>query len=119
MTRVKRGNKKLKRRKEVLKRAKGFYGKRKNCYRIAKQSVMKALKNAYIDRRRKKREFRKLWISRIGAAAKQRDFSYSKFMGGLNKADVDLNRKMLADIAVRDPETFDELVDIAKEAMEN
>lgn len=119
MTRVKRGNKKLKRRKEVLKRAKGYHGKRKNCYRIAKQSVMKALKNAYIDRRRKKREFRKLWISRIGAAAKQRDFSYSKFMGGLNKEDVDINRKMLADIAVRDPETFDELVNVAKEAMEN
>ena len=80
---------------------------------------MKALKNAYIDRRRRKREFRKLWISRIGAAAKQRDFSYSKFIGGLKKEDIDLNRKMLADIAVRDPETFDELVDIAKDAMKN
>lgn len=119
MTRAKRGNKRLKRRKEILKRAKGFSGKRGNCHSIAKQSVMKALKNAYIDRRRKKREFRKLWISRIGAAAKQRDFSYSKFMGGLNKADIDLNRKMLADIAVRDPKTFDDLVDIAKDEMKN
>jgi len=113
MPRVKRGNNRLKARKKIFERSKGFHGKRRNCYKIAKQSVMKALKNAYIDRRRKKREFRKLWITRIGAAAKQRGVSYSQFMGGLNKADVELNRKMLADIAVRDPETFDELVNLA------
>lgn len=80
---------------------------------------MKALKNAYIDRRRKKREFRKLWITRIGAASSNRGLSYSKFMGGLNKADVELNRKMLADIAVRDPSTFDYLVDLAEETLQN
>ena len=115
MPRVKRGNKRLKRRKKILQRAKGYYGKRGNCYRIAKQSVMKALKNAYIDRRRKKREFRKLWITRIGAASKQRGMSYSQFIGGLHSADVQINRKMLADIAVRNPEDFDQLVEIAKE----
>ena len=119
MPRVKRGNTRLKSRKKILERSKGFYGKRRNCYKIAKQSVMKALKNAYIDRRRKKRDFRKLWITRIGAASQNRGLSYSKFMGGLNKADIELNRKMLADIAVRDAETFDQLVDIAKEEMSN
>ena len=119
MPRVKRGNSRLQSRKKILKRSKGFYGKRRNCYKIAKQSVMKALKNAYIDRRRKKREFRKLWITRIGAASKNRGLSYSKFMGGLSKANVELNRKMLADIAIRDPESFDHLVDIAKDEMNN
>ena len=119
MPRVKRGNSRLQNRKKIFKRSKGFYGKRRNCYKIAKPSVMKALKNAYIDRRRKKREFRKLWITRIGAAAKNRGLSYSKFMGGLGKADVELNRKMLADIAVRDPDTFDDLVDIAEDGLKN
>lgn len=119
MPRVKRGNSRLKSRKKILKRSKGFYGKRRNCYKIAKQSVMKALKNAYIDRRRKKRDFRKLWITRIGAASKNRGLSYSKFIGGLNKADIDINRKMLADIAVRDSNTFDHLVEIAKDEIRN
>jgi large subunit ribosomal protein L20 len=119
MPRVTRGNSRLKTRKKIFKRSKGFYGKRRNCYKIAKQSVMKALKNAYIDRRRKKREFRKLWITRIGAAAKNRGLSYSKFMGGLNKADVEINRKMLADLAVTDPETFDHLVDLAEDEISN
>ncbi|MFP4588747.1 MAG: 50S ribosomal protein L20 [Candidatus Bipolaricaulota bacterium] len=118
MPRVKRGNSRLNRRKKILDRAKGYYGKRGNCYRIAKQSVMKALKNAYIDRRRKKREFRRLWITRIGAAAKQRGLSYSKFMGGLNELGVDLNRKMLAEMAVRDPDSFDELVSMARAELE-
>ena len=119
MPRVTRGNSRLKSRKKIFQRSKGFYGKRRNCYKIAKQSVMKALKNAYIDRRRKKREFRKLWITRIGAASKNRGLSYSKFMGGLNKADVNLNRKMLADIAVRNPDTFDHLVDLAETELNN
>jgi len=119
MSRTTRGNSRLKSRKKILQRSKGFYGKRRNCFKIAKQSVMKALKNAYIDRRRKKREFRKLWITRIGAASRNRGLSYSKFIGGLNKADVELNRKMLADIAVRDPETFDHLVDIAEAEVSN
>lgn len=119
MPRATRGNSRLKSRKKILKRSKGFYGKRRNCYKIAKQSVMKALKNAYIDRRRKKREFRKLWITRIGAASRNRGLSYSRFMGGLNKAEVELNRKMLADIAIKDPETFDHLVDIAEDEVSN
>ena len=119
MPRVKRGSSRLESRKKILQRSKGFYGKRRNCFKIAKQSVMKALKNAYIDRRRKKRDFRKLWITRIGAASTNRGLSYSKFMGGLKKADVELNRKMLADIAVRDPDTFDHLVDIAEEHIRN
>lgn len=119
MPRATRGSTRLKSRKKILKRSKGFYGKRRNCHKIAKQSVMKALKNAYIDRRRKKREFRKLWITRIGAASKNRGISYSKFMGGLNKAGVELNRKMLADIAVRDPETFDHLTNIAEAEVNN
>ena len=118
MPRAKRGNVRLKRRKQILRKAKGYYGKRGNCYRIAKQSVMKALKHAYIDRRRKKREFRRLWITRIGAAAKQRGMSYSQFMGGLNKAGVDLNRKMLAEIAVRFPDSFDDLVSLSRAELE-
>lgn len=119
MPRVKRGNSRLKSRKKILERAKGFYGKRRNCYKIAKQSVMKAMKNAYIDRRRKKRDFRKLWITRIGAASQEHGTSYSKFMGGLSKSDVEINRKMLADIAVRDPETFGQLVELSQENMNN
>lgn len=119
MPRVKRGNSRLKSRKKILERAKGFYGKRRNCYKIAKQSVMKAMKNAYIDRRRKKRDFRKLWITRIGAASQEHGTSYSKFTGGLSKSDVEINRKMLADIAVRDPETFGQLVELSQENMNN
>jgi len=80
---------------------------------------MKAMKNAYIDRRRKKRDFRKLWITRIGAAARLNDMSYSKFIGGLSKSNIEINRKMLADIAVRDPETFTELVELSEEGIKN
>ena len=119
MPRVKRGNVRLQARKKILQQSKGFYGKRGNCYKIAKQSVMKAMKNAYIDRRRKKRDFRKLWITRIGAASKMYDTSYSKFMGGLTKSDVDINRKMLADIAVRDDEVFGKLVQLSEEGYKN
>ncbi|MFP3953041.1 MAG: 50S ribosomal protein L20 [Candidatus Acetothermia bacterium] len=119
MPRTTRGNSRLKSRKKILQRAKGFYGKRRNCYKIAKQSVMKAMKNAYIDRRRKKRDFRKLWITRIGAASKQNGTSYSKFIGGLNKSGIELNRKMLADIAVRDSDVFEELVELSQENLQN
>jgi large subunit ribosomal protein L20 len=119
MPRVKGATRRRQRRKKILKRAKGMKGKRSRSYKIAKQSVMKALKNAYIDRKRKKREFRKLWITRINAASRQRGLSYSHFIHGLKEAGVKLNRKMLADIAVRDPKAFDELSKAAKEASNN
>jgi len=106
-----------KRHKKILKRAKGFFGKRKNCYRIAKEAVMKALAYAYRDRRRRKRDFRRLWITRISAASKQNGLSYSKFMYGLKKAKITLNRKILADIAVREPTTFSQIIVIAKESL--
>jgi large subunit ribosomal protein L20 len=95
--------------------AKGFKGKRGTSHRIAKQAVMKALRNSYIDRRRRKRDFRRLWITRIGAAAKLNGLSYSAFIGGLERKGIALNRKMLAEIAVRDDKTFAALADMAKE----
>jgi large subunit ribosomal protein L20 len=95
--------------------ARGFKGKRGTSHRIAKQSVMKALRNSYIDRRRRKRDFRRLWVTRIGAAARQNGISYSAFIGGLERRGVALNRKMLAEIAVHDAETFRVLADMAKE----
>jgi len=110
MPRTRGGNKRLLRRKKIMKRAKGFHGKRHTSHKIAKQAVMKALYNAYIGRKLKKRDFRKLWILRINAACRQRGLRYGEFMGGLRKANVALNRKMLADLAVRDPSAFDQLV---------
>lgn len=112
--RVKGGNKRKERRKKILQLAKGFKGKRGTCFKVAKQRVMKALKNAYISRKLRKRDFRSLWILRINAASRLRGLTYSRFMHGLQEAKVGLNRKMLADIAVRDPETFDKLAEIAK-----
>jgi len=106
MSRVKRGNIARKRRNKILNLAKGFRGGNKNLFRTANQRVMKALCNAYRDRRRRKRDFRRLWIARINAAARLNGLSYSKFMGGLKKADVRINRKMLAQLAVTDPQTF-------------
>ena len=106
MARVKRGNIARKRRNKILNLAKGFRGGNKNLFRTANQRVMKALCNAYRDRRRRKRDFRRLWIARINAAARVNGLSYSKFMGGLKKADVRINRKMLAQLAVTDPKTF-------------
>lgn len=117
MARVKRGTHRREKRKRILKQAKGYYGKKSNAYRIARQAVEKAGTYAYRDRRRKKRDFRRLWITRINAAARQHGVSYSRFIGGLKKADVALNRKMLAEIAVHDPEVFGELVDSANEAL--
>ncbi len=118
MARVKGGIRHMQRRRKVMKLAKGFKGMRSRSYRVAKQSVMKALMHAYIDRRRRKREFRRLWIIRINAAARQHGLSYSRFMHGLKSAGVGLNRKMLADIAVRDSETFAALAKLAQEALE-
>jgi large subunit ribosomal protein L20 len=115
--RVPGGVKHTKRRRKILKLAKGFKGKRKNCYRIAKQSVVKALVHKYTSRKLRKRDMRRLWIVRIGAAARREGLSYSKLMGGLRKAEVSVNRKILADLAVRDPEAFSELARLAKEAM--
>lgn len=112
--RVKGGTVHVRKRKKILKLAKGFRGKRHSCWRIAKQAVMKALKNAYISRRLRKREFRRLWILRVNAASRQHGLRYSEFMGGLTKAGVKINRKMLADLAIRDPEAFARLVELAR-----
>jgi large subunit ribosomal protein L20 len=116
MTRVKRGNVARKRRKKILKLAKGFRGGQSKLFRTANQRVMKALRNAYRDRRRRKRDFRRLWITRINAAARQQGMSYSKFIGQMKKADIQINRKMLAQMAVLDPETFAKVVEVAAKA---
>jgi len=117
MPRARGGNKRLQSRKKIMRLAKGFKGKRGTSHRIAKQAVMKALRNSYIDRRRRKRDFRRLWIVRIGAAAKQNglSYSYSAFIGGLQRRGIGLNRKMLSEIAVHDAETFSALATMAKE----
>ena len=114
MTRVKRGFKRAQRRKRMMKFAKGFYGAKSRLYRSAKEAVEKALGYAYRDRKVKKRDFRRLWVVRISAACTQNGTSYSKFMGGLKKASVDLDRKILADLAVHNPEAFTKLVAVAK-----
>jgi len=98
------------RHKKVLKQAKGYYGARSKLYRTAKDSVEKALQYSYRDRRQKKREFRKLWITRINAATRQHGMSYSRFIHALGEANIELDRKILADMAVRDPEGFEALV---------
>jgi len=115
MPRARGGNKRLQSRKKIMRLAKGFKGKRGTSHRIAKQSVMKALRNSYIGRRLRKRDFRRLWIVRIGAAAKQNGLSYSAFIGGLQQRGIGLNRKMLSEIVVHDGETFSALVTMAKE----
>lgn len=117
MPRVRRGNKRIQRRKKILKLAKGFRLTKSKLHRSAKESVDRALRFAYRDRRAKKRDFRRLWIIRVAAAARKNDLSYSKFMSGLKKASVVIDRKMLADIAVRDPETFTRLSETAKAAL--
>jgi large subunit ribosomal protein L20 len=115
MPRARGGNKRQESRKKIMVLAKGFKGKRGTSHRIAKQAVMKALRNSYIDRRRRKRDFRRLWITRIRAAANLNGLSYSEFMGGLERRGVGLNRKMLADIAVRDAGVFSTLAAMAKQ----
>jgi large subunit ribosomal protein L20 len=114
MTRVKRGFKRVQRRKRMLKFAKGFYGAKSRLYRSAKEAIDKALKYAYRGRKIRKRDFRSLWIVRINAACGLNGTSYSRFMGGLKKAGVALDRKMLADIAVRDPQAFAKLAEAAR-----
>ncbi len=117
MARVKRGVTARAKHKKVLKKAKGYYGARSRVYRVANQAVTKAGQYAYRDRRQKKRQFRRLWIVRINAAARMFDMSYSRFMDGLNKADIEMDRKMLADLAVNDIDAFGQLAEKAKAAL--
>lgn len=114
MARVKGGPVTRRRRKRVLKLARGYYGSKHRLFKTAKQQVMKSLMYAYRDRRQRKRDFRKLWITRINAAARLNGMSYNKFMHGLKAAGVDINRKMLADLAVNDEKAFSQLVSLAK-----
>lgn len=116
MPRVKRGNVARKRRKKILKLAKGFRGSHSKLFRTANQQVMKALRNAYRDRRKKKRDFRRLWIVRVNAAARMNGLSYSKLTNQLKKANIEINRKMLAELAVVDPQAFAQVVEVAKSA---
>ncbi len=117
MSRVKRGVTKKARHKKILKLAKGYRGCAKNCFRVAIEKVEKALRYAYRDRRTKKRDLRGLWIQRINAAVRQNDMVYSKFINGLKLANIDLDRKVLSDLAIREPETFAKIVAKAKEAL--
>ncbi len=115
MPRVKGGTVTRKRRKKVLKLAKGYYGSKHTLYKVANQQVMKSLQYAYRDRRQKKRDFRKLWITRINAAARINGLSYSRLMHGLKVAGIEVNRKMLADLAISDEKAFAELAAVAKQ----
>jgi large subunit ribosomal protein L20 len=117
MTRVKRSVGARKKRRATLKQAKGYWGRRKSSYKLAKESTQKAGMYAYRDRRNRKRDFRRLWIIRINAAARREGMSYSELMHGLREAGVEVNRKQLADIAVRDPEAFRRFVEHAREAV--
>ena len=117
MTRVKRSVHARKKRRAVLERAKGFRGEAHSSYKRAKEAVMKADSYAYRDRRNRKRDFRRLWITRINAAARREGMSYSQFIHGLKLAEIELDRKVLADIAVHDPETFRRFAERAREAV--
>lgn len=118
MARVKRGERMKERHKKMLKMAKGYRGRAKNCFRVAIEKVEKGLRYAYRDRRRKKRDFRGLWIQRINAGVRQHGMVYSQFMQGLKLAGITLNRKMLSEIAIHKPESFKEIVEKAKAALE-
>ena len=117
MARVKNGLTSRKRRKKVLKQAKRYFGAKSTLYRTAKQQVIKSGQYAYRDRRQTKRDFRKLWITRINAAARQHGMSYSRLMNGLKTAGIDINRKMLSEIAISDEKAFGEIVTQAKNAL--
>lgn len=117
MPRSTRAGARRKRKKKIFKAAKGYFGGRKNLYRTAKDAVEKGWEHAYRDRRKKKRNFRRLWISRINAAAREHDLSYSRFINGLKESGVELDRKALADLAVRSPEAFAAVVEQAKEGL--
>ncbi len=117
MSRVKKGATKKARHKKILKLAKGYRGRAKNCYRIAIEKVEKALRYAYRDRKARKRDFRALWVQRINAAVREYGMVYSKFINGLKLANIDMDRKVLADLAVSQPETFKQVVEKAKAAL--
>ncbi len=114
MARVKGALSTRKRHKKILKLAKGYRGAKSKLYRVANQAVMKSLSYAYVGRKLKKRDFRSLWITRISAACKMNDINYSRFMNGLKKANIEINRKMLSEIAISDPQAFTQLVETAK-----
>jgi len=117
MARVKRAVNARKYHKKVLKLAKGYYGGRSKLFKTANESVIRALRSAYVGRKLKKRDFRRLWIARINAATRINGLSYSRFMNGIKLAGIDINRKMLSEIAINDPKAFAELVEIAKKNM--
>jgi large subunit ribosomal protein L20 len=119
MPRAKRGNKRTEKRKKILKLAKGYYGTKSKLYRSAKESVERALNFAYTGRKLKKRDFRRLWIVRINAACRLNEMKYSQFMHGLKAAGIELDRKVLADLAVKQPEAFATLAGQAKDAISN
>ena len=115
--RIKRGVNAAKKRRKIMRLSKGYFGAKSKLYRVARQAVMKSLSYAYVGRKRKKRDFRKLWIARINAAGRLNGMSYSTFMHGLKLAGVDINRKMLAELAVSDKDAFASLVETAKKAL--
>lgn len=117
MSRVKRGVRTRARHNKILKQAKGYFGKKSKLFKVANQAVLKSGNYAYRDRRQKKRDFRKLWIARINAACRLNGMSYSRFMNGLKKAEIELDRKVLSDIAITDPKGFTALVEKAKAAL--
>ncbi len=118
MSRVKRGVTTHARHRKVIKKAKGYYGRRKNTFRVANQAVEKAGQYAYRDRKAKKRTFRSLWIQRINAASRQHGLTYGRFINGLGRAGIEVDRKVLADLAVHEPEAFKSLVDQAEAALQ-
>ncbi|HKM28206.1 MAG TPA: 50S ribosomal protein L20 [Anaerovoracaceae bacterium] len=116
MARVKKGVNAHKRHKKILKLAKGFYGSKSKIFRAANPAVMRSLRSAYVGRKNKKRDYRRLWIARINAGARMNDISYSRLMDGLRKSGIEINRKMLSEMAIYDPKAFGELCSTAKKA---
>jgi large subunit ribosomal protein L20 len=114
MPRVKMNVARLRRKRQILAEAKGYFGRRKNLYKTAKEAVERARRYAYRDRKNRKREFRRLWIVRINAAARQNGLSYSRFMDGLKKSGIEIDRKVLADLAIREPNAFEQLASAAR-----
>jgi len=117
MARVKKGVNAHKRHKKILKLAKGFYGRKKNTFKAANPAVMRSLRSAYVGRKLKKRQYRQMWIARINAAARMNDISYSQLMNGLKKSGIEINRKMLSEMAIYDAPAFAQLCEVAKNAV--
>lgn len=116
MPRIKRGVQSHRRHKKILKQAKGFHGRKKNCFRVANEFVERAAQYQYRDRKQRKRDFRRLWVTRINAAARQHGLTYSRFIDGLRRAEIEVDRKVLADLAVRDKDAFAQVAQAAKDA---